>query len=593
MKNKKSLYWLLAMLLGLSLVVAACGGDEASDTDETDNTTDNTEQNDSTDTNDTSNDSDENQSDSNEPKKGGTMVFGVDSEPEGLFNWAFYGIVTDADIISLFDEGLIEYDENLKPQPNLATWETEDNKTFTFKFKEGVKWHNGDELTVHDWVFALETIAHPDYDGPRYANVQTIEGAEAYRNGEADSISGVEVIDDYTIKITFDKARVNNLTNLWTYPMNRTAFEGIPVAEMSGSDPVRRNPVGLGPYKVENIIPGESVELVPFEDYWNGEPKLDKIIVKVVDRSSVLGALENGEIDFITVHPSMGPQVEKMNNADLVTYPGLAYYYVGFKLGKFDNESLEIVEKYDKYANKNLRKAMYYAIDRETWIDAFFSGYGKPVNRPVPSAHWIAADNSELNTYPYDPEKAKQLLDEAGYVDVNGDGWREDPNGDEFVVKFSHYDVGDPQYEARAKALTQYWNDIGLKTELDMVEVNLYYEMIEKDNPEIEVFYGGWGTGADPDPSALWKSDALWNYTRYDNPESDQLLDDALDIDIVGTSDEKRKDLYVEWQKIVNEDLPMLYITELEETVAVSKRMGGMEFDVSGWNNPVEWYIAE
>ncbi|MDS9201611.1 ABC transporter substrate-binding protein, partial [Streptococcus pneumoniae] len=90
----------------------------------------------------------------------------------------------------------------------------EDSKVFNFKFEEGVKWHNGEELTVNDWVFALETIADPDYDGPRYANVQTIEGAEAYRSGDADSISGIEVVSDYEVNITFDEARVNNLTNL-------------------------------------------------------------------------------------------------------------------------------------------------------------------------------------------------------------------------------------------------------------------------------------------------------------------------------------------------------------------------------------------
>lgn len=315
--------------------------------------------------------------------------------------------------------------------------------------------------------------------------------------------------------------------------------------------------------------------------------------MRVVDNSSVVGALQNGDIDMISLQPVSGPEVEPLENVEITTYPGLSYYYVGFKLGKFDNATQTISEELPKYQDKQLRQAMMYALNRQEWVDAFFFGYANVVNAPVPSSHWNSADDSELNTYEYDPEKAMELLDEAGYVDTNDDGFREDPNGEEFVVKFSHYATGNPTFESRAQAITQYFEEVGLKSELEMVEVNLYYDMIEKDDPSIETFFGGWGTGADPDPSGLWKSDQLWNYPRYNNPESDQLLDDALNIDIVGTDQDKRAELYIEWQKIVNEDLPMLYIAELEEIVALNKRVGGIEFDVSGQNNPAEWFVTE
>src|SRR5699024_4114500 len=174
-----------------------------------------------------STDSNESNQTSSDDKTGGTLVYALDTAPDGIFNVNFYGNATDAEVIEFFDDGLIKYDEELKPEPNIASWETDDNKVYTFKFKEGVKWHNGEELTVHDWVFALETIAHPDYDGPRYANVENIEGASEVHEGKADSISGLNVINDYEIEITFDKARVNNLENLWTYPLSRKEFEGI------------------------------------------------------------------------------------------------------------------------------------------------------------------------------------------------------------------------------------------------------------------------------------------------------------------------------------------------------------------------------
>ncbi|MCW1926722.1 oligopeptide ABC transporter substrate-binding protein [Bhargavaea beijingensis] len=578
--KRKSMLWLFAMILVLSAFLAACGGSGSDGASESDS-------------GDSKKDGEQATGESGEAKKGGTLTYALDAVPEGLYNWAFYGIATDAEIIELFDESLIDYDENLEPVPNIASWETEDNQHFTFKFKEGVKWHNGEELTVNDWVFALETLADPEYDGTRYTNVQTIQGAPEFREGKADSISGLKVVDDYTIEITFDEPRVNNLVNLWSYPMPEKAFEGIPVAEMSASDVVRSKPVGLGPFKVENIVPGESVELVKNEDYWNGDVNLDKIIVRIIDNTATVGALQNGDVDMIAIQPVSGPEVEKLDNVEIVTAPGLSYYYVGFKLGKYDADKREIVEETPKYQDVNLRKAMAHAINREEWIDAFFFGYGKPVNKPVPSAHWIAADDSDVEVYDYDPEKAKELLDKAGYVDKDGDGFREDPKGEKFEVKFSHYATGNPTFESRAKALTQYWEEVGLKSKLEMVEVNLYYDMIEKDDSSIETFFGGWSTGSDPDPSGLWKTDEIWNYPRYNNPESDALLEKALSIEEVGDDKEKRKQIYADWQKLVTEDVPMIFIAELDEIYAKSDKVGGFELDVSGHNSPAEWYLNE
>ncbi|MCT2342741.1 ABC transporter substrate-binding protein [Niallia taxi] len=563
---KKNWIVLTALMLILSAFLAACSGEgEKTSTNEG--------------------------SASDEPQDGGTLVYSLDSSPEGLFNWSFYANATDAEVISFFDESLIDYDENLKPQPNIASWKTEDNKVYTFTFKEGVKWHNGEELTVNDWVFALETLADKDYDGPRYTNVQTIEGAPAYHDGSADSISGIKVIDDYNIEITFDKARVNNLENVWTYAMPAKEFEGIAVKDMASSEQVRTKPVGLGPFKIKNIVPGESVEFERFDDYFNGKPHLDGVVLKVIDPSLTIGELQNNTLDMTAFHPSIKADIEALDNVKIEQYPGLSYYYIGFRLGTWDGSKNVMNEP--KYQDLKLRQAMYYAMNRDEWNEAFFYGVGKTVNTPVPSNHWISADNSELEQFKYDPEKAKSLLDEAGYKDIDGDGFREDPNGDPFTVKFSHYATNNPTFETRAQAIVQYWEEVGLKTELSMTDVNLYYDQIEKADKSIEVFFGGWSTGTDPDPSGLWRSDALWNYSRWVSEKSDKLLDDALDVSIVGTDQEKRKELYVEWQKQFMEELPALPVAELDEVMALNKRVQGVTFDVSGTNRPNEWWIQQ
>jgi peptide/nickel transport system substrate-binding protein len=567
--KKKSLLVLTGLMLILSMFLAACSSNKTSDTSKNgkDGTT------------------------ADKPKDGGTLVYALDSAPEGKFNWSFYGTATDAEVLDFFDENLIKYDDKLQAQPNIASWKTSDNKVFDFEIKKGVKWQNGDELSVKDWEFALYTIADKDYDGPRFDNVRNIVGAQDYHDGKAKTISGIKVTDDYHIEITFDKARVNNLDNLWTYPMNRTAFKGIAVKDMMSSEQVRTKPVGLGPFKVTKIVPGESIELTRFDDYYGGKPHIKNIVIKVIDPSLSVGELKNGTLDMTAFAPAIYEQVKALDNVNAITYPGVSYYYVGFRLGTWDGS--KNVMNYTKYQDVKLRQAMYYAINRPEWVKAFFFGLGTPINRPIPTNHWIAAPNDELEAYKYSPKKAKELLDEAGYKDVDGDGFREDPQGKKFVVNFAHYQTQNPTFEARAKALTQYWEAVGLKSKLTMTDANLYYDMLEKADKSMEVYFGGWSTGADPDPTPLWGSKALWNYARWVNPESDKLMDQAIDMSVVGTDTQKRKDLYIEWQKLFMKDLPILPIAELKETMAVNKRVQNVHYTVSGSNRPNEWWIKQ
>lgn len=582
--NKKSLLLLTILLLVFAIFLGACNKEETNAdpvNEGTQNETNNKEEPDK-----------KEEADPNTPQDGGTMVFALDSEFKGLLDYNFYDSSVDGDILDFISENLLKYDENLKIQPNIADWETDDNQHYTFTFKQGVKWHNGEELTVHDWVFALESIALIGPSHQRYVNVSPIVGVKEFTEGTAEHIAGIEVVDDYTIKISLDKPRVNNLENLWTHVMSRTAYSGIDPKDMEASAPVRTNPVGIGPFKVTRILPGESVELERFEEYWEGKPHIEKIIIKVINPSLTVGELENGTVDLTPFHPTILPEIERLENVKFFEQPGLTYYYIGFKLGHWDGE--KNVMDVPKYHNKNLRKAMYYAINREEWVDSFFSGLGTTVNRPMPTNHWIAADDSDLpNHYTYDPEKAKQLLDEAGYIDTNGDGFREDPDGNEFVIKFGHYATSNPTFEARASAITQYWNDVGLKTELVMPDSNLYYDMLDNDDPSIEVFYAGWGTGADPDPYGLWAEDSFWNHPRWVNKEADQLLLDAVDIDVVGTDSDLRKSLYVQWQAIFNEELPGLPIMELNDPYALTERLQGVTFSVAGLNKAHEWWLKQ
>ena len=126
-----------------------------------------------------------------------------------------------------------------------------------------------------------------------------------------------------------------------------------------------------------------------------------------------------------------------------------------------------------------------------------------------------------------------------------------------------------------------------------MTEVNLYYDQIEKDHETMEAFYGGWGTGADPDPWALWGDDTVWNYPRWVNEEANELLKQAVDVEVVGTDQEKRKNLYVEWQKIFNEEVPALPIMELNDVYAISNKVQGVKITPVGTKDMHKWSIKQ
>ncbi|HBI7145125.1 TPA: ABC transporter substrate-binding protein [Staphylococcus pseudintermedius] len=530
--------------------------------------------------------------------KGGTLTVGIAEPPEGNFQSIFTGSTGDSNVIDFFNDSLIDVGDDLKIKPKILSWEKDknDDLKYTFKVKKGIQWQDGNPFTINDWVFTLETLADPDYDGPRYSGVAVIQGAEEKRNGQADSISGIKKIDDYTAEITFKEHKANNLLELWTSaPISEKVFKDIPVKDMAKSDAVRKNPIGIGPYKVKRIVDGESVELVKNKDYWRGEPNIDNINLRVVEQTSMTQALENGDIDMATITAPIAKEIKDSGseNLQLLQAPSTSYAIVGFVLNDYDKKAQKIGKERPKYQDKKLRQAMAYAINRKEWIDAFYYGYGKPLNGLIPSAHWSGAKEGDVKEYKYDVDKAKQLLDEGGYKDKDGDGFREDPQGKPFVVNLKHYAGSNPTFEPRTAALKGYWEKVGLKTKVEMEEFGKYSSDLEKSSKDMEVYFRTWQQGSDPDPSELYRSTALWNESRYNNPKADKILDEAVDTKVVGDDNDKRKEKYLEWQKIMAEDVPVIPIVELEDVTAVSSRVKNFEVSLKGSNPIYEWSVED
>ncbi|TES51670.1 oligopeptide ABC transporter substrate-binding protein [Halalkalibacterium halodurans] len=576
---------LLAMLLVFLLaLVAACSSDDATTEPDADGETEDveTEDGEAAGSEDGLYSIDDftnvKMADGEEILDGGSITFGLvlDSPFEGILNWNFYQSNPDAQVLQWFDDALIDWDENyVMTQDGAATYEiSEDGRTFTFTIRDNVNWHDGEPVTAEDWAFAHEVIGHPNYDGIRFDDtLRNVEGIEEYHNGEADHISGIEVVDEKTLKITYKKATPSLMTGgVWYYPLAKHIFGDMDIEDISSSPEVRQNPIGFGPFKVENVVPGESVVYSKNEDYWRGEPNLDEVVLKVVSPNVVMQSLRSGEIDLVHSFPAdQFPDNADTSNLDWLGVVDRAYTYIGFKLGTWEDGEVK-TDPDAKMADVNLRRAMWHAIDNDAVGERFYHGLRWAGTTLIPPSHPEFHDDTNPGRA-YDPELAKQLLDEAGYEDVDGDGFREDLEGNELVINFASMSGGDIA-EPLAQYYIQAWEQVGLKVQLldgRLHEFNAFYDRVEEDDPDIDIYQGAWGVGIDVDPSGLYGRRAPFNYTRWSSEENDRLLEEALSEEAFDV--EKRQEIYKEWQQLMVDEVPVIPTLYRSEIVPVNKRI--------------------
>ena len=507
------------------------------------------------------------------------IAYVSDSPFTGIFHYAYATNSSDLEILTYCAGGTFKVDENFKLiNGGGADLEFKpEEKKVIITINEKYTWNDGTPVTSADFLEYYKIVAHKDYTGIRFDDdIRNVVGIDEYHNGKAKDISGFKTLSDKKFEINF---KTFNPGILWGggipyEPVPSHKLKDIPVKEQEAHDITRKNPLSPGPYYIKEIIPGQQVVFEANPYYYKGQPKVKTVVWKVVPSAQIVAALQAGEYDLtVALNADLYNKVKDLKNIKVGVQDDLSYTYIGFKLGKWDKEKGEVVtDPNAKMADVKLRKAMAYAIDNNLVGTKFYEGLRRNATQLMIPAFKEYYDES-LKGYTLDIEKAKQLLDEAGYKDVNGDGIREDKNGQPFKINFASMSGG-----ATAEPIAQYymqqWKSIGLDVQLTngrLIEINSFYEKVQADDPEIDVYQAAWGTGSNPNPTAFYGRNAAFNFPRYATPELDAILNKINSVEAVDK--DYRSKAYKEFANYMFENVPVVPTLFRKSIVAVNNRV--------------------
>jgi peptide/nickel transport system substrate-binding protein len=454
-------------------------------------------------------------------------------------------------------------------KPELAeSWSTsDDGLTYTFKLRKGVKFHDGKELTADDVKYTFDTIFDPDVNSPRRATLTSaVEGP-----------GGITVKDPLTIEFTLKAPYAPFLSQVMIrgiLPKHLLADKK--GKELNSADFNTRSPVGTGPYKFKEWVKDSYVLLDAHKDYFKGAPKIDQFIYKVVKDATVVAAqLRTGEVDYGRTEPATVPELEKVPHLDVKKYDTLGFVFYAYQLDPTKSELFQ---------EKAVRQALVYGLDRKAMVEAILFGQGSVANSTYPLVSW-AYDPAGNPTYDYNPARARQMLDDAGWK-PGADGTRE-KNGKKLA--FSVYtNAGNKVRESFINILQEQWNEIGVRATPKAEEFNALLNRFNKTR-DFDIILIGFNWSADPDQTSMWGTKGYnggFNNNKYSNPEVDRLLE----MGIRETDPAKRKTIYKQIEKIVLDDMPSAILAFQKDIVPVNQRIKGLEpnafsipYNVEGW----------
>ncbi len=491
---------------------------------------------------------------SSTPQRGGILTVGMRAEPFQLDPIKDLGSDgNDVILTSQMIESLIGVDQEGKMVPQLAEAMPEvsaDGLTYTFKLRQGIKFHDGTDFDAEAVKFNWQNLIDPAYGSRQTGRIAPL-------------VKSIEVVDPYTVRVTFNKVYPDFMAEVayrtWWRINSPTAVKKL--GKDYGS--VTGGVVGTGPFKFKEWNAGDSIVLERNENYWDKDvPYLDGITYKVFkDPSVAVLNLKTNNLDFLFNLPfQFLKEVQSLPNVKVMSH------------GSGINELIFLNTTLPMFNDKRVRQALNLAIDRQAINDVLFSGLAEIPNGPFPSWHWAYA--KDVPPPAYDPDKARSLLAEAGYGESN-------------PLKFELRTWTDPKLVDQASLVKGMWEKVGVQVEILPLDKAAFYDPIlgKKDPAKYSKFQAGLSdfSGGFPDTASYaqyeYASGGSLNTTSYNepggyqNPEAQKLIEEAD-----GTSDqEKAAAAYAKLAAILQEDVPQISILWLPNMNAVNTRVNGFQ----------------
>ncbi|WP_312098927.1 ABC transporter substrate-binding protein [Niallia sp.] len=501
--------------------------------------------------------------------KENTMYLGLVNAPVS-FNPINSSDIAAAWLEKFMFDTFLEMTAPLEFTPKLAeSFETEDNQTFTIKINKDANWSDGTPVTSADVAFTLNLVANPKTETAVGAYLTQLDGLT--ENGKlpdgVTEIPSLTIVDEKTIqfktKAPVDPNMVKEQLGSKFMILPEHKLKDI-APENLQKDPFMMNPtVTNGPFKFVKYAKDQYIEYVKNEDYYLGEVELDKLFVKIMPAANLVAQLQTGEI-----HMNAAGGIGKIAVQDYETVEGFDNVTTATdKTYGYQNMSFNL----ETMSDQKVRQAIAYAIDRQKIVDQLLKGQGEIVDGPYTSISPYL--DTELETYTYDPEKSKQLLEEAGW-DFN--------KTIDFVVP-----IGNKVREQSANIIAENLKAVGLK--LNTTTYDFPTIMAKAKAGEYDLLLIGFTNTIDPDLTTIYGSSGSSNYTGYNNPKVDELLEKGKQE----PDTEKRKQIYNELQAIWSEELPLFTLYSDYDFAAVSKDVAVGGPKIFGFHNELyKWSLT-
>ncbi|HLQ97596.1 MAG TPA: ABC transporter substrate-binding protein [Candidatus Dormibacteraeota bacterium] len=558
MNIKKTSLFIITLIL--SVVLAACGDNN--------NTENNVNENGNSDSNNDAGTAlvEDTRIDAENPSaspalavdRGDTVVVGL-QEPGGIFTPYFNTSGYDGNVQSVMFPPLVEINEKGEPIPGLAEdWDiSEDDLTYTYYLRDGLLFDDGSPLTTEDVAFTLTLLHDPSYPGSTDITEAKVVGGLDYKNGDAEDISGINIVDEKTIEITIEEVNAQSLRLLGGQILQKDYYgKDYEKGDLDYLNDLHLKPVGAGPFRFVEYLPGQEIRFEANEHFYDGEPEVSQFIYKTLEGDSQQ-FFQTGELDYsaLAANQDNFEFLQEIGFADTNVYTSSAYGYMSF------NHEKEV------FKDPKVRQAFILGLDRQTIIDAYYQGYAEVANVPVSPTSWAYTD--EVGSTEYDPEQAKQLLEEAGWTE-GSDGIRE-KDGEKLVVYY--FTTSGGLGDVLIPIAKENYQELGIDLQVEQMDFNALLSRVDNGDHDLASFSTTMLTDPYNGVSGFHTKSVSSTFKGYGNDKIDELIDATIATNDV----DERKEAFANLYEALEEDPPVILMSYTKVLSGTNARVEGFE----------------